>query len=176
MVFCCCEPLIFLLCCVKFQEGVNDMNHLFALLFVTFLSLGALANPICFQHGTPVADDQNRLFELITSRTSGPEALITGQVVKVLADEFGQNQHQKFVIDVSGRKVEIVNNLALSARVPVEVNQPVTVCGVFLPVGFTGAMIHWVHYDPAHRHEDGFIAYKNIVYGTRPGKLQFPSN
>lgn len=69
-----------------------------------------------------------------------------------------QAWHEAFDVTSSdGHRVEIVDNVAIAPRVPVAPGDRIVVQGELVPHAARGALVHWTHRDPAHRHEDGFI-------------------
>ncbi|MBV9647713.1 MAG: DUF3465 domain-containing protein [Candidatus Eremiobacteraeota bacterium] len=73
--------------------------------------------------------------------------------------------HEAFEVRADdGHRVEIVDNLALAPRVPVSPGDHIVVQGELIPEARRGALVHWTHHDPAHRHPDGFIVLRGRVY------------
>ena len=73
--------------------------------------------------------------------------------------------HEAFeVTSADGHRVEIVDNVAIAPRVPVVPGDRILVQGELVPHAARGALVHWTHRDPAHRHEDGFIELRGRRY------------
>lgn len=73
--------------------------------------------------------------------------------------------HEAFNIRTDGgRKLEVVDNVSLAPRCPVEPGDRITIKGEYVPDGSHGPMIHWTHHDPDHRHEDGYIELNGRRY------------
>jgi hypothetical protein len=66
--------------------------------------------------------------------------------------------HEAFgVRSDDGRRLEIVDNVALAPRVPVVVGDRVSVVGELVPDAKRGPLVHWTHHDPRGLHPDGYI-------------------
>jgi hypothetical protein len=74
---------------------------------------------------------------------------------------YGSNTHAVHeAFDVrsdDGHTVEIVDNVKLAPRVPVQPGDRVEVQGELIPDASRGPLVHWTHRDPAHVHPDGYI-------------------
>ena len=81
---------------------------------------------------------------------------------------FGANTHAMHeAFDVradDGHRLEVVDNVALAPRVPVAPGDHIVIRGELVPEARRGPLVHWTHHDPAHRHQDGFIALRGRVY------------
>ncbi len=56
-----------------------------------------------------------------------------------------------------GRRIEIVDNVAIAPRIPVNVGDRIAVQGELVPQTRYGPLVHWTHHDPDGAHADGFI-------------------
>lgn len=66
--------------------------------------------------------------------------------------------HEAFdVRSDDGRKLEIVDNVALAPRIPVAVGDRIAVVGELVPDARSGPLVHWTHHDPGGVHPDGYI-------------------
>ena len=148
---------------------MNLLRNLFAVVLGLTLSGAALAGPTCYDHGRPLPLTQGMIGQYMSAQVMYREIYVTGEVTKILPTDFKGRQHEKFMINVEGNNVEIVHNLSLAPAVPVQPGNQITICGEFLMAG-NMPMIHWTHYDPSHRHGDGFMIYNNQVFGARPGR------
>ena len=95
-----------------------------------------------------------------------PGALVTvdGVVVRVLADDHHGSRHQRFLIRLaSGRTVLVAHNIDLAERVPLEVDDTVTVRGDF-EWSIKGGTVHWTHLDPRRSREGGWVLHKGVRY------------
>ena len=73
--------------------------------------------------------------------------------------------HEAFDVRADdGHRLEVVDNVALAPRVPVMPGDRIVVQGELVPAARRGPLVHWTHHDPAHRHQDGFIALRGRVY------------
>lgn len=88
-------------------------------------------------------------------------------VTRILPDDTQGLQHQRWYVKLSsGASVFAVYNIDLSKRVPLEVNQSMSMGGQFKMTN-QGPLIHWLHEDPKHRRPDGYVD----VNGQRYGKI-----
>ncbi|MEO6991706.1 MAG: DUF3465 domain-containing protein [Candidatus Baltobacteraceae bacterium] len=74
---------------------------------------------------------------------------------------WGKNSHAMHeAFDVrsdSGRQIEVVDNVSLAPRCPVQPGDRVTIRGAYVAHSSHGPLVHWTHHDPARQHPDGFI-------------------
>jgi hypothetical protein len=145
---------------------------LFVLSSAAILLTSALsfAQPQCFSKGQPITLNNSSVAAYEQQGVQGREVLISGQVTRILPEDDKGLRHEKFIINIGDTNVMIVHNLNLAAKVPVQPGDQVAVCGVLLFIGQGQPMVHWTHWDPSHRHEDGFIYYNGQTYGLRPSR------
>jgi hypothetical protein len=68
--------------------------------------------------------------------------------------------HEAFNIRTDhGKTLEVVDNVAIAPRCPVEPGDRVTVKGEYVADGSHGPMVHWTHRDPGGEHQDGYIDF-----------------
>ena len=72
--------------------------------------------------------------------------------------------HEQFGLQTPSGEVQVIDNVALAPRVPVNVGDTVQVRGELVHDPGKEPIIHWTHHDPAHRHEDGFIRWHGQTY------------
>ena len=72
--------------------------------------------------------------------------------------------HEAFVADSSAGPVEVVDNVSLAPRVPVNAGDNILVKGEMVHDKGRIPVVHWTHHDPSQRHEDGFIRFQGRVY------------
>jgi acetyltransferase-like isoleucine patch superfamily enzyme len=80
---------------------------------------------------------------------------------------YGSNthcMHEAFDARTAAGAVEIVDNVAIAPRVPVQPGDTITVRGEMVHDPGRMPIVHWTHHDPGGRHEDGFIRYQGRVY------------
>lgn len=97
-----------------------------------------------------------------TNNSKRPQVYVEGIIKEILPEDKMGLPHQKFVISVSGIKVQVVHGLDYG-RIPLRVGAQVKVCGEYLNSG--DGLIHWTHFDPDARHPDGFIFFGGEFYG-----------
>jgi hypothetical protein len=79
-------------------------------------------------------------------RQSGVWLTLSGQVVRLLPDEYGRFQHQRFFLACpSGQTVLIVNDTSIGRRVPVRLGDAVVVRGQYV-WNAQGGLVHFTHH------------------------------
>ena len=74
-------------------------------------------------------------------------------------------QHEAFwVRRDDGRTFEVVDNVDIAPRVPVNPGDRVTVQGELATNPRFGPVVHWTHHDPRGRHLGGFIEWNGRLY------------
>ena len=102
--------------------------------------------------------------ELFTNQISGVMVQFDGSVIKTLSDDNDGSRHQRFIVEVDdGHTVLIAHNIDLARRVPINVNNQVTVYGQY-EWNEKGGVVHWTHHDPQGQHEEGWIEYQGKIY------------
>ena len=73
--------------------------------------------------------------------------------------------HEAFDVRTDdGRRLEVVDNVKLAPRCPVQPGNRVTIRGELVANSSHGPLVHWTHHDPGHHHPDGFIELHGRVY------------
>lgn len=72
--------------------------------------------------------------------------------------------HEAFKVQTSAGKVEIVDNIGIAPRVPVQPGDRIEVRGEMVHDPGRIPIVHWTHHDPSRRHIDGFIQLRGRVY------------
>jgi hypothetical protein len=73
--------------------------------------------------------------------------------------------HEAFDVRADdGHRLEVVDNVSLAPRVPVDPGDRVTIQGVLVPDARRGPLVHWTHHDPRGNHPNGFIELRGQVY------------
>jgi hypothetical protein len=97
-------------------------------------------------------------------KQSGMMAEVSGQVTRVLRDDASDIRYQRFVIRlVNDQDVIIVHDLNASERVPVNINDTVTVRGQY-SWAETGGAIRWTHWDKNPNRPNGWIEHEGRRY------------
>ncbi|MGA7571894.1 MAG: DUF3465 domain-containing protein [Candidatus Aquilonibacter sp.] len=74
-------------------------------------------------------------------------------------------EHEEFLAQTTTGPIDVIDNVDLAPRVPVEPGDQIEVCGEMVhDPGKPVPIVHWTHHDPAHRHPDGFIRFRGQVY------------
>ncbi|HEY5257422.1 MAG TPA: DUF3465 domain-containing protein [Candidatus Baltobacteraceae bacterium] len=80
---------------------------------------------------------------------------------------YGSNSHamhEAFDVATAAGPVEIVDNVSIAPRVPVQVGDRIEIRGEMVHDPGRSPIVHWTHHDPQHTHPDGFIRYRGRVY------------
>ena len=139
-----------------------------SIFFISFLILGlnsahSAVLPTCKdRNGNELSGSVDELNKVRTTNSNRPEVFVKGVVEKILPEDKAGNPHQKYMLNVSGYKIQVVSNLEFG-RIPVSVGTSVQVCGEYLKVG--SGMVHWTHFDPHGGHPDGFTVVNGKLYG-----------
>ncbi|MGI8847132.1 MAG: DUF3465 domain-containing protein [Candidatus Dormibacteria bacterium] len=94
------------------------------------------------------------------------EVSVQGTVTHLQADSTSSvdGPHQRFNIDVGhGLTCQVIHNLSLAPRVPVQTGNTVTVKGQFEPDP-AGCVIHYTHHTTSSHHESGYIELNGQTY------------
>jgi Protein of unknown function (DUF3465) len=103
-------------------------------------------------------------------RESGVWLSISGKVTRTLSDEYGQLQHQRFIIScTSGRTVLIVNDVSIGQRVPVQIGDSVIVRGQYV-WNRQGGLLHFTHHAQGGG-QGGWIEFHHRLYSLAPSSL-----
>jgi hypothetical protein len=87
------------------------------------------------------------------------------QVIQILPDDNKGLKHQRWYVQLSnGSKVFAVYNTDVTARVPLQVGQVMSLGGEFKWTQ-DGALIHWLHEDPKNRRPDGYVEINGKKFG-----------
>ncbi|HEY8297314.1 MAG TPA: DUF3465 domain-containing protein [Candidatus Baltobacteraceae bacterium] len=72
--------------------------------------------------------------------------------------------HEAFDAQTAAGPVEIVDNVKLAPRVPVQAGDRIDVRGEMVHDPGREPIVHWTHRDPAGEHTDGFIRLRGRLY------------
>jgi Protein of unknown function (DUF3465) len=72
--------------------------------------------------------------------------------------------HEAFDAQSAAGPVEIVDNVDIAPRCPVQTGDHIEVCGEMVHDPGRPPVVHWTHHDPSHRHLDGFIRLRGKLY------------
>ena len=101
---------------------------------------------------------------LYENRQSGVMVEFDGLIAKKLSDDNEGSRHQRFIVELNNRHtVLIAHNIDVAPRVPIEVNQAVTIYGQY-EWNERGGVVHWTHADPHGSHEGGWINFQGKKY------------
>lgn len=72
--------------------------------------------------------------------------------------------HESFDAQTTAGNLEIVDNVGIAPRVPVQPGDSIVVRGEMVHDPGRMPIVHWTHHDPAGRHAGGFIQLRGRVY------------
>ncbi len=105
--------------------------------------------------------DIRTLFE---EQRSGVMVAAEGNVTRILSDDNEGSRHQRFIISVPNElSLLITHNIDLAPRVPIQVNDQISIYGQY-EWNNKGGLIHWTHHDPKNLRPGGWIKHKNKKY------------
>jgi hypothetical protein len=72
--------------------------------------------------------------------------------------------HEAFEVQSSAGRVEVVDNVSIAPRCPVQPGDRVEIRGEMVHDLGRPPVVHWTHHDPSNRHPDGFIRLRGRLY------------
>jgi len=72
--------------------------------------------------------------------------------------------HEAFDALSAAGPVEVVDNVSIAPRCPVQAGDRVEVRGVMVHDPGRNPVVHWTHHDPGGRHPAGFIRLRGRLY------------
>jgi hypothetical protein len=99
--------------------------------------------------------------------TAPAEVLFNAQVTSAPHFFYGtktHHMHEEFGADTSAGPVDIIDNVGLAPRIPVQPGDQIQVKGEMVHDPGSVPRVHWTHRDPSGRHADGFIRFQGRVY------------
>lgn len=73
-------------------------------------------------------------------------------------------EHETFDVTTSAGAVQVIDNVDLAPRVPVQPGDSIDVRGEYVHDSGKGPIVHWTHHDPQGHHVDGFIRLHGRIY------------
>jgi hypothetical protein len=73
-------------------------------------------------------------------------------------------EHEAFAVQTSQGPLEIVDNVDIAPRIPVQAGDRIDVRGEMVHDPGREPIVHWTHHDPAGVHPNGFIRFRGQVY------------
>lgn len=72
--------------------------------------------------------------------------------------------HEEFGAQTAAGPVDIIDNVGIAPRVPVQPGDRIAVRGEMVHDPGRAPIVHWTHHDPGGQHENGFIRLRGRVY------------
>ena len=101
------------------------------------------------------------------SASSPAEVTFGGRVTSAARYFFGTRtkcEHETFGVQTAAGPVQVVDNVAIAPRVPVQPGDRVEVRGEMVHDPGRVPVVHWTHHDPQGMHAAGFIELGGRVY------------
>ncbi|HEV3154597.1 MAG TPA: DUF3465 domain-containing protein [Candidatus Baltobacteraceae bacterium] len=73
-------------------------------------------------------------------------------------------EHEEFVAQTDSGPVDVIDNVGIAPRVPVQPGERIAVRGELVHDPGRLPVVHWTHHDPRQRHQDGFIRLRGRTY------------
>ena len=99
--------------------------------------------------------------------TTPAEVTFDGRVLERPRYFFGTRtrcEHEAFAVQTAAGPVQIIDNVGIAPRVPVQSGDRIEVRGEMVHDPGRIPVVHWTHHDPQGRHADGFIELRGRVY------------
>jgi len=101
---------------------------------------------------------------LFDAQRSGVMVSTVANVTRVLKDDIQGSRHQRFLIKtVAGLTLLVAHNIDLAPRVPLEVDDQVSIYGQY-EWNNKGGVLHWTHHDPNNSHPEGWVIHQGKKY------------
>lgn len=75
-----------------------------------------------------------------------------------------KRMHEDFRAQTAVGPVEIIDNVGIAPRIPVQPGDRIQVRGEMVHDPGRIPIVHWTHHDPGRHHADGFIRLRGRVY------------
>jgi hypothetical protein len=72
--------------------------------------------------------------------------------------------HEAFDVASSAGPLEVVDNVSIAPRCPVQRGDRVEICGQMVHDPGKPPIVHWTHHDPEQQHPGGFIRLRGRLY------------
>lgn len=134
---------------------------------------------IAFGHEIHFNNEQVLNWKRSTQNQFKDRGHVVGNVSRVFPD---RNGHKHFEINIGNKAtdvVEIVYNVEFGAMPTAQVGQRIEACGDYItstaqageyPPSPSGAIIHWVHFNPKDKnkaHDHGYVVIEGMLYGDK---------
>lgn len=118
--------------------------------------------PLDRQEDTRIFNEE--IFAAYQAKQSGVQVLGKGKVKLMLPDDTKGSEHQRIVVQISDdHTVLIAHNIDLAPRVSTNPSETILFYGEY-EYNDKGGVVHWTHYDPKGKHEDGWIEARSKIY------------
>ncbi len=141
--------------------GTEDEDvYVYGDIFHGLLNVGKISDFIEVE-----SDSDELLADLFANKQSNVQVKGSGTVIVLLADDLKGDRHQKFIIKLdSGQTLLVAHNIDLAPKInTLAIDDFIEFFGEY-EWNDKGGLIHWTHFDPAGKHEDGWLLHHGILY------------
>ncbi len=133
-------------------------------LLIAFIILLYGASQYQPQQPAPVSES-SPVAELYQQQRSDVLVEVSGEVIRIFADDNRGSRHQRFLIELAdGHTLLVAHNIDLAPRVDnIEVGDEISLFGEY-EWNDKGGVMHWTHHDPANKHPHGWIRHQGKLY------------
>lgn len=113
----------------------------------------------------PVVKGDISAEKLFEQQRSEVQIRVSGEVIRLLAQDNADSQHQRFIIELaSGQTLLVTHNIDLAPRIEdLAVGDEVQIYGEYI-WNEQGGLLHWTHHDPENLHPHGWIRHQGKLY------------
>lgn len=130
----------------------------------------------CTDHGQPMSINDDQVLQWKNSEPNQflARGYIQGTVDEVFPDLTGHHHFSVKIGPLDTDHIEVIYQLNFGMMPEPNIGDQVIACGDFInsfaqdqsgPASPDGAILHWVHRDPAGKHDNGFVVVNGTIYG-----------
>ncbi|MEW6997692.1 DUF3465 domain-containing protein [Colwelliaceae bacterium BS250] len=114
---------------------------------------------------TGALPSNSQISHAFKSKKSALQVQGYGSVLKILADDLNGSRHQRFILAISNQHTILVtHNIDLAPKIKTLKQGDVVVFNGEYEWNEKGGVVHWTHYDPDNRREDGWLKHNDVTY------------
>ena len=114
---------------------------------------------------TKALPSNSKISHAYKSKKSDVQVKGYGTVLKILADDLKGSRHQRFILLISHQHTVLVaHNIDLAPKIHNLKQGDIVEFNGEYEWNEKGGVVHWTHYDPSNRHEDGWLKHNSAIY------------